>query len=75
MGAIIDFFTGIADLAIGAFEFLIGIISDIVYVVQLTGRAIAAIPGYLTLLPAPVVALLMTIFAVVVIYKILGREG
>lgn len=75
MGAIIDFFTGIADLAIGAFEFLIGTIRDIVYIAQLTGKAIAAIPGYLTLLPAPVVALLMTIFAIVVIYKILGREG
>lgn len=75
MGALVDFFKGIADLATGAFDFLLGIIQDIVYVVKLTGRAIAAIPGYLALLPAPVIALLMTIFAVVVIYKILGREG
>ena len=75
MGAIIDFFTGIADLATGAFEFLIGIVRDIVYIVQLTGKAVAAIPGYLAILPAPIIAILMTIFAVVVIYKILGREG
>lgn len=75
MGALLDFFTGFADLAVGAFEFLLGIIRDIVYIVQLTAKAVAAIPGYLALLPTPVVSLLMTIFAVVVIYKILGREG
>lgn len=75
MSAIIDFFTGIADLLTGAIDFLIGFIADIVYIVQLTGKAITAIPSFFMWLPSPVVAMLLTIFGVVVIYKILGREG
>lgn len=75
MDAIIGFFQGIADVLTGAIDFLIGMIEDIVYIVQLTGKAVASIPGYFTWLPAPVVALIVTIFAVVVVYKILGREG
>lgn len=75
MDAIIKFFTGIGDLFVGAFEFLIGICADIVYIAKLTARAVAAIPSFFAWLPAPVVALLGTIFAVVVVYKILGREG
>lgn len=75
MDAIIGFFSGIGDLLSGAFEFLIGIINDLVYIVRLTGRAVSAIPGLFRLLPSACVSVLVTIFAVVVIYKILGREG
>lgn len=75
MDAIITFFEGIAAVLTGAVDFLIGLIQDIVYIVQLTAKAVASIPSYMSWLPAPVVALLVTIFAVVVIYKILGREG
>lgn len=75
MNAILEFFAGVGDLLRGAVEFLIGVIADIVYLAQLTAKAVAAIPSYFALLPSPVVGLLTTIFAVVVIYKILGREG
>lgn len=75
MSAIIKFFTGIGDLLTGAINFLIGIIADIVYIVQLTGKAITAIPSFFAWLPTPVVTMLVTIFGVVVVYKILGREG
>lgn len=75
MDAIIGFFRGIADVLVGAVDFLIGIIRDLVYLAQLTGRAVSAIPKFFTWLPPSVVALLLTIFAVVVIYKLLGREG
>lgn len=74
MGAIIDFFTGIADFVTGAIDFLIGIISDIVYLVQLTAKAVAAIPSYFSWVPPQILALLLTIFGIVVLYKILGRE-
>lgn len=75
MRAIIGFLTGIVDLLTGAIDFLVGLISDIVYLVQLTAKAVASIPMYFSMLPAPVTSLLVTIFAVVVLYKILGREG
>lgn len=74
MGAIIDFFTGIADFVTGAIDFLIGIISDIVYLVQLTAKAVAGIPSYFSWVPPQILALLLTIFGIVVLYKILGRE-
>lgn len=75
MDVIIGFFRGIADVLVGAVDFLIGILTDLVYVVRLTGRAVSAIPNFFSLLPPPALAVLVTIFAVVVIYKILGREG
>lgn len=75
MDAILEFFGGIADLLVGVIDFFIGFLGDIVYLVQITGKAVSAIPGFFQWLPAPAVALLVTIFGVVVIYKILGREG
>lgn len=75
MDAIIGFFSGIGDLLVSAIEFLISFVGDIVYIAKLTGKAVTAIPGLFGLLPAPCVAVLGSIFAVVVIYKILGREG
>lgn len=74
MDAIIKFFAGIADLLSGAFGFLLDLAADIVYITQLTAKAVSAIPSYFTWLPPQVLALLLTIFGVVVIYKILGRE-
>lgn len=75
MDAIIGFFSGVADMLVGAYEFLIGILRDLVYIVRLTGKAVLAIPRLFSFLPPSCVALLVTIFGVVVIYKILGREG
>lgn len=75
MDAIIGFFSGVADMFVGAYDFLIGILRDLVYIVRLTGKAVQAIPRLFSFLPPACVALLVTIFGVVVIYKILGREG
>lgn len=75
MTAIINFIQGIAAGVQAAIDFLLSMIQDVAYVVQLTAEFVAQIPTYLSFLPAPVVALIVSIFAVVVIYKILGREG
>lgn len=75
MDAIIGFFTGIADLLSGAFEFLLNLVGDIVYTALLIAKAVASIPTFFTWLPAPVLALVVTIFGVVAIYKLIGREG
>lgn len=75
MDAILGFFSGVADLAVGAFDFLLGIIRDLLYIVQMTARAVSAIPGLFRLLPASCLTVIVGIFGVVVIYKILGREG
>lgn len=75
MGAIITFFEGIVDAIAGAIDFLIGFIEDIVYIVKITGEFVLEIPSYLGWLPAPVLAIVVVVFGVVVIYKVMGREG
>lgn len=75
MDAILEFFKGIGDGIVAVFDFLIGIINDLVYIVQLTGKFLAQIPAYFSWLPPELLAIIVSIFAIVVIYKILGREG
>lgn len=75
MGAIIDFLQGIAEGIKAGVEFLLSMIQDVAYVVELTAKFVVDIPTYLSWLPPEIVVLVVSIFAVVVIYKILGREG
>lgn len=75
MDAILNFFSGIADAVSSLFDFVFGIVSDLVYLVGLTGKFLSQIPAYFSWLPSQLVTLLVTIFAIVVLYKILGREG
>lgn len=58
-----------------AFDFLLDLISDIVYMIELTAKSVAEIPNYFSWLPSSIVAMIVGIFAIVVIYKVLGREG
>lgn len=75
MDAIVSFFTGIGDFLVSVIDFVISFFSDIIYVIQLLGKVVFSIPSYFSWLPGGVSALLITLFAIVVIYKILGREG
>lgn len=75
MDAIVSFFTGIGNAIVSAFDFVISFFSDLVYVIQLLGKVVLSIPSYFSWLPGSISALLVTLFAIVVIYKILGREG
>lgn len=56
-------------------DFVIGLVEDIVYVIKLTGETVLKIPEYFDWLPEAVVAVIVSAFAIVVIYKVLGREG
>lgn len=75
MGAIVKFFEGFADAITGAIDFLIGFIEDIVYIVKITGEFVLQIPNYLGWLPSSVLTIIVVVFGVVVIYKVMGREG
>ena len=75
MDVIIEFFSGIADAIIALFDFLISFLGDLVYIVQLTGLYLSQIPSYFSWLPAELVTIIVTLFSIVVIYKITGREG
>lgn len=75
MQAIVDFFVGLFDIIIAPIKFLISFIGDIVYVIQLTGNFVVNIPNYFGWLPSAFVSIIISIFSVVVIYKVIGREG
>ena len=68
LNTIVEFFSTV-------FDFVVDFVQDTLYVVKLTGEFVLKIPDYFSWLPAPVLALIVTAFSVVVIYKILGREG
>ncbi len=70
-----EYIVGIGELFVSIYEFVLDFFSDVVYVIKLTANFVASIPSYFSWLPAPVLALVVSIFAVVVIYKVLGREG
>lgn len=75
MGAILDLLRSIGDAILTAFDFLKSFFDNTVYVIGLTGEFVSQIPSYFSWLPAPVLSLIVTSFGVVVVYKILGREG
>lgn len=74
MSAIIDFLSGIADGATAAIAFLVGLIEDIAYVAQSCAAVVASIPEYLGFFPQEILAALLAVFAIVVIYQLLGRN-
>lgn len=70
-----DFFLNLGNIITSLIDFVVGIIEDLVSVVVMCGQFVLKIPQLFSWLPPQAVALVVSIFAVVVIYKILGREG
>lgn len=74
MQSIIDFLSSIGDAILAAIDFVISFFGDLIYIIQLLGKFMLQLPSFLSWLPAPVVGVLLTTFAIVVIYKITGRS-
>lgn len=75
MDSVISFFQGIGNAITSAFDFVVSLVSDIVYLIQLTGKFLGQLPAYFSWMPAEISTLLLVLFTIVVLYKILGREG
>lgn len=75
MQALIDFFKSFAEIISALVNFVIGIIQDLLYVISLLGSLIVKIPDMIGWLPSACITLTISIFGIVLIYKILGREG
>ena len=75
MNALISFFKGIGSAIVAVFDFIISFFQDLIYMIQLLGKFLGQIPNYFSWLPSEILAPLLLLFAIVVIYKILGREG
>lgn len=56
-------------------QFIQDFTSDTFEMIKLVGDTVSKIPSYLSWLPPQIITPLIVLFGVVVIYKILGREG
>lgn len=73
MNAIISFLGGLGTAISGIFDFLLDIVFDLVYVVQLLGRFLGMIPTFFGWLPPELLAIVAAALSIAVIFKILGR--
>lgn len=75
MDALISFFTGIGDVIVSGFNFILSFVEDLVWIVQTLFWAIAQANLMLLWLPTKIMALVAVLLSVVMLYKIMGREG
>lgn len=75
MQAIIDFFANIGSVITTVIDFVVQLFRDLITMLELLAKFLVSIPSYFGWLPSSVVAIVALIFSIVVIYKILGREG
>lgn len=75
MKAILKAIRGIASFFSTIIDAVIGLFEDIAYIVKLTAKALASIPDYFGWLPTSIVSILVVLIGIVVVYKVLGREG
>lgn len=75
MNAIVNFFEGIGDIIVSVVDFVISFFSDLGWIINTLLWAVDAIPGMLSWIPDEILVIIMITVSVVVIYKIMGREG
>lgn len=75
MKAVVKAIKGLVTAVEILIDFVVDLFEDLIYMIDLLGRFIVKIPIYLGWLPAPVIVLVSTTFGIVLIYKIIGREG
>ena len=75
MQAIIEFLSGIGQAVITVFDFIVSLFSDLVYMITMLGHIAVQLPAYFAWLPSELLSGLILIFTLVILYKILGREG
>lgn len=51
------------------------VVRDTIFVLELLGSFFVHIPAYFSWLPEALVSVLITLISIVIVYKVLGREG
>lgn len=70
-----DILSSIGNAIATLINFIVKFFEDLVYLIKITGQIFINLPNYLGWLPPAMTTTLLGIFGVVIIYKILGREG
>lgn len=74
MDALIKLIKGFIKSVTSIVDFIVDFFADLVYVIELLGDFVGEIPGYFSWLPGTCVALIGTLFSIVVIYVVVGRK-
>lgn len=70
-----DMFSNLLDMLSTFFGWVGSLVDGLINLATQVGKAIIAIPSFISWLPDGIVTILITGFGVVAAYKILGREG
>lgn len=70
----IDVLGSIVDFLVSIFNFVARIITEIIYIIKLTGSVMSNIASYFYFLPAVVSTAIITLITIAVAYKIVGRD-
>ena len=61
---------------VGWFDFIVGVIEDLIYVGKLLSNAVdSVLPLIISFFPDYLISIISAFICVAVIYKVLGREG
>lgn len=75
MQGILNWLAGLGNLILSLVNFVFGMIADLLYVISLLANLVIRLPDILGWIPSACLTLVVTTFSIVVIYKVLGREG
>ena len=74
MLGIFDLLSSIGEWLLMIGSFILSLFKDLLFLIELTGKFLAAIPGYFSWLPAPVAASFLLFPIVGIILLIAGRN-
>lgn len=75
MQGILKYLENFADSVTNLIDFFLNCFKDVVYVAELLIKIATHLPDYFSWLPAECLTIVLLIFSIVIIYKLLGREG
>lgn len=74
MSDVIKFLKDIGNLIATLVKFAIKMIEDLVYIIKLLGEVVESIPDLIGFLPSAFGSMFMICIAIVIIYKVVGRD-
>lgn len=74
MASLMNMLKGFFQTIGSVIDFIVDFFADLVYVITLLGKFVLEIPMYFSWLPGELIALVATLFSLVIIYMILGRK-
>lgn len=70
-----ELFTSFFNFFISGFKMIMSFIVHFYSVVKILGDFLSSVPSYFYWLPDNIVSIIVVTFGLIVVYKILGREG